>query len=74
MTHNLVPGGLDPRKAFQYIKEGIKNSLQYFEKDENNIPKLFSTNMHEMAEYIYNILEQNKNEYSKFKENQKTNF
>lgn len=44
-------GGLDPRKAFEYLEDGIEHSKEHYEEDDG-IPALFSTQMHVFAEDV----------------------
>ncbi|WP_372756155.1 RloB family protein [Labilibaculum sp.] len=49
-------GGVDPRKAPFEIAKAINNSKGNFSKDANDIPNLFSTNMHELAEKLDELI------------------
>lgn len=51
-------GGLDPRKAFEHLHDGITNSKVFYKVDENNIPELLTTNMFVFAEDILGQLGQ----------------
>lgn len=62
----LVFGGLNPCKAFELMPIGIENSRKNYVVDENGIPVLFATKMHEMAQYLVDTMNQNANEYSEF--------
>lgn len=62
----LVAGGLNPCKAFELMPAGIENSRNHYEVDEKGIPVLFATQMHEMAQYLVDTMNQNANEYSEF--------
>lgn len=62
----LVAGGLNPCKAFERMTIGIENSQKHYSADENGIPVLFATQMHEMARYLIDVMNQNANEYSEF--------
>lgn len=62
----LVVGGLNPCKAFELMPIGIENSRKNYVVDENGIPVLFATKMHEMAQYLVDAMNQNANEYSEF--------
>lgn len=55
INHQLT-GGIDPRKAFEHIREAIQNSKKNYLEDKNHIPNLFSTNMHIMGEFIYEAI------------------
>ena len=54
--NKIVKGGLNGIKAFEYINNGIKNSKQHYAVDDNGIPVLFATQMHEMAQCIIDKL------------------
>lgn len=60
-----VKGGLNPRKAFEKMKEGIVHSAEHYKEDENSIPCLFSTQMHVMARFIIDTMNNNAKEYDK---------
>lgn len=64
----LIPGGIDPRKAFEQMVTGIDNSLEHYKVDENSIPVLFATQMHIMAKYLVDTMNQNNNEYTNYRE------
>lgn len=48
-------GGLDPRKAFEHIRDGVAHSKAHYQK-EGCIPSLLSTQMHILAEGILSRL------------------
>ena len=50
--NEVVKGGLNGKYAFNHMDEGIKNSLEHYNEDNNGIPVLFATQMHEMAQFI----------------------
>ncbi len=52
---NKHKGGIDPRKAPLEIENAIKNSQNNFKLDKNNIPELFSTQMHILATKLYKL-------------------
>lgn len=60
---DVVNGGLNPRKAFEKMKEGIEHSSEHYKEDENSIPCLFSTQMHIMARFMVETMNNNANEY-----------
>ena len=61
-------GGLDTRKAFEHIKNGIIHSKEHYEESQG-IPNLLSTQMHIFAE---DVLIKLGNEFDSFLEkNQK---
>ena len=64
LGHTLVSGGLNPCKAFERMNVGIENSRRHWRTDENGIPVLFATQMHDMAQYLVDIMNQNADEYS----------
>lgn len=64
--HSLFSGGLNPILAFEHMNEGVSNSKSHFSIDCNGIPKLYSTQMHIMAEYMMDVLNKNTNEYDVF--------
>ena len=66
MGNLLVSGGLNPRLAFERILNGIEHSNAHFASDDNGIPVLYSTQMHEMAQYLVDIMNRNANEYAEF--------
>ncbi len=62
----LKLGGLNPCQAFEHMTTGIRNSRMHYDVDENNIPVLFATQIHEMAEYLIEIMNDNNKEYDSF--------
>lgn len=62
----LVAGGLNPCKAFERMTIGIENSRKHYSADKNGIPVLFATQMHEMARYLIDTMNQNADEYSEY--------
>ena len=66
ICHSLFSGGLNPILAFEHMNEGVSNSKSHYSVDCNGIPKLYSTQMHIMAEYMMDILNKNTNEYNVF--------
>lgn len=66
LGHVVVSGGLNPIIAFEHLHEGIEHSKQHYAKDENSIPTLFSTQMHEMAQYIVETMNTCSNEYDEY--------
>jgi len=70
LGNEKVNGGLNPRKAFEKMKEGIEHSSEHYKEDENSIPCLFSTQMHIMARFMVETMNNNANEYDELlKEN-----
>lgn len=66
LGHTLVSGGLNPCKAFERMITGIENSRKHYSADENGIPVLFATQMHETAQYLVDTMNQNADEYSEY--------
>lgn len=59
-------GGLDPRKAFDHIRQGIEHSKDHYQEDIHHIPTLFSTQMHLFAE---EVLEKADTEFDRYIQN-----
>lgn len=53
------------------MNEGIEHSKVHYNVDTNGIPVLFATQMHEMAQYLVDTMNNNANEYLKYVEMQK---
>lgn len=66
LNNEIIRGGANPCKAFECMEVGVLNSSQHYSEDENGIPNLYATKMHEMADYIIKTLNNNDNEYVKF--------
>lgn len=66
MGNTIVRGGLNPRLAFENMLNGIEHSIAYYAEDENEIPVLYATQMHEMAQYLVDVMNRNANEYSDY--------
>ena len=62
----LVPGGLNPIRAFELMRAGINHSKAHFMLDENGIPILFSTQMHTFAQYLIDVMNRTTDEYERF--------
>lgn len=71
LCNTLVKGGMNPRRAFEHMNEGIEHSKVHYNVDTNGIPVLFATQMHEMAQYLVDTMNNNANEYLKYVEMQK---
>lgn len=56
MYNTLVCGGLNPCLAFEHIQIGIKHSKEHYAEDNNGIPVLYATQMHEMAQYLVDTM------------------
>ncbi|MFA8300017.1 MAG: RloB family protein [Hyphomicrobiales bacterium] len=61
-------GGINPKEAALYIDTAISNSLKHYKEDKNNIPELWATNMHSLAQIIYNKTDSELESYRKEKE------
>lgn len=66
MGNSLVSGGWNPYSAFERMVAGIEHSAAHYGVDENGIPVLFATHMHEMAQYLVDVMNRNANEYSEY--------
>jgi hypothetical protein len=55
---NKIKGGIDPRKAIFDIFANIQNAKANYEEDASGIPKLFSTNMFLLAEFLLPFIQQ----------------
>lgn len=66
MGNTLVSGGLNPRLAFENMLNGIEHSIAYYAEDDNEIPVLYATQMHEMAQYLVDVMNRSANEYSDY--------
>lgn len=66
MGNSLVSGGLNPHSAFERMVAGIEHSAAHYGVDENGIPVLFATQMHEMAQYLVDVMNRNANEYFEY--------
>ena len=52
-----VKGGVNPKKALFDIKSAIDHAEKHYEKDDNGIPKLFSTNMFVLASQLLPLID-----------------
>lgn len=66
LGNTLVSGGLNPCLAFENMLDGIEHSIAFYAKDDNGIPVLYATQMHEMAQYLVDVMNRNANEYSEY--------
>lgn len=66
LGQKVVAGGINPCIAFERMIVGIEHSKVHYYMDENEIPVLFATQMHELAQYIVDTMNENANEYSEF--------
>lgn len=67
----LVSGGMNPRLAFEKMEEGIRHSKDHYAVDSNGIPVLFATQMHELAQYLVDTMNNRLNEYTEYVKRQK---
>ena len=58
----LISGGINPRLAFEHMVTGNA----HYAVDDNGIPVLYATQMHNMAKYLVDTLNNNTNEYSEY--------
>jgi hypothetical protein len=66
ICNTLISGGINPRLAFAHMVTGIKHSNAHYAVDDNGIPVLYATQMHNMAKYLVDTLNNNANEYSEY--------
>lgn len=66
LGNTLVSGGLNPCLAFENMLNGIEHSIAYYAEDDNRIPVLYATQMHEMAQYLVDTMNRNANEYFEY--------
>jgi hypothetical protein len=66
ICNTLISGGMNPRLAFERMVTGIDNSTTHYAVDDNGIPVSFATQMHEMAQYLVDVMNKNDNEYSEY--------
>ncbi len=53
-------------RAFEQMAEGIAHSREHYAGDEQSIPILYATQMHEMAQYLIDMMNRTANEYNEF--------
>lgn len=53
LNDSLHPGGIDPRKAFARMEQGIHNAENNYREDENGFPLLLSTQMFRFCQCVY---------------------
>ena len=51
-------GGLDPRKAFERLADGISHSKEHYKENSKKIPAVLSTQMHLFAENVLSVLDE----------------
>ena len=66
ICNTLISGGINPRLAFEHMVTGIEHSNAHYAVDDNGIPVLYATQMHNMAKYLVDTLNNNTNEYSEY--------
>lgn len=66
LGHTVIAGGLNPIKAFERIREGISHSTKYYAEDNKSIPVLYATQMHKMAQFLIDTMNNNLKEYDTF--------
>ncbi len=66
LGHTVVAGGLNSLKAFEHMQEGIAHSISHYAEDSNAIPILYATQMHKMAQFLIDTMNQNRSEYDEF--------
>lgn len=66
LGNTLVSGGLNPCSAFENMLDGIEHSIAHYTEDNNGIPILYATQMHEMAQYLVDVMNRNANEYFEY--------
>lgn len=66
LGHAIVAGGLNPLRAFERMTIGIEHSQKHYAEDENAIPRLYATQMHEMAQYLMETMNRSASEYNEF--------
>ena len=66
LCNSLVKGGMNPVRAFELMHAGIDNSKEHYRVDDEGIPVLYATQMHEMAQYLIDTMNRNANEYELF--------
>ena len=66
ICNTLISGGINPRLAFEHMVTGIEHSNAHYAVDDNGIPVLYATQMHNMAKYLVDTLNNNANEYSEY--------
>ena len=71
LCHQVLPGGMNPVKAFEHLYEGISRSKASYRVKDNGIPELFSTQMHLVAEYILEEMQWRDCEFTRFLEDKR---
>lgn len=71
LCHSLVPGGMNPVNAFKNLEDAICRSRSAFEVKESGVPKLYSTGMHILSQYILDVMEERNREFTRFLEDKK---
>lgn len=68
VNHLLIPGGADPRKAFDNTETGILNSKSHFKTGNYGIPKIFATSFHIMMEDIMSFIDERGRSFAEYRE------
>lgn len=66
LGHTAIVGGLNSIKAFEHMQKGIAHSISHYAEDDNAIPVLFATQMHQMAQFLIDTMNRNRGEYDEF--------
>lgn len=66
LGNTVVAGGLNSIKAFEHMPEGITHSISHYDEDDNAIPILYATQMHNMAQFLIYTMNRNRGEYDEF--------
>ncbi|MDD6890621.1 MAG: RloB family protein [Bacteroidales bacterium] len=66
LGHTVIAGGLNSIKAFEHMQEGIAHSVSHYAEDDNAIPVLFATQMHQMAQFLIDTMNHHRGEYDEF--------
>lgn len=62
----VVDGGLNPIHAFERMANGISHSIKHYARDDKNIPILYATEMHKMAQCLLETMNRSTREYDEF--------
>lgn len=66
LGNTVIAGGLNPKLAFERMKDGIVHSCEHYAEDNKSIPVLYATQMHKMAQFLIDTMNDNLNEYDVF--------
>ncbi|MGP1491964.1 MAG: RloB family protein [Prevotella fusca] len=73
VCNEIVKGGLHGQYAFEHLQEGVEHSREHYREDNNDIPVLFATQMHRLAQFIIDRMNANANEYDAYLKQQQIN-